>query len=328
MVETAHQIAVDGYRFGYGDVVTLNQQWSYRNAPYVVSQGTGAFAEIPDLLDTSHTVETRADAEAYLARLDAYAAALDGETAQMRHDGAMGVIPPAFILDKTIRQMKSGRGAPIAEWGLVTSLAKRAAAAKLAGDPGARALKLATERVAPAIDRQIAELTRLRAGATSDAGVWKLPEGEAYYAWALRAATTSSRTPDEVHKLGLEQVGEPVGADGYAAARAGADQGQRRRTDGGLGQGPAPPLPQHRRGPGADPRLRQRAGRRHAHAATARVQHAGARKAGDQARARSRSRRARRAAMPPQVRSTAASRAIITSTCATPASGPSSHSRP
>ena len=206
VVETAHQIAVEGYRFGYGDVVTLNQQWSYRNAPYVVSQGTGAFAEIPDLLDTSHTVETKADAEAYLARLEAYAAALDGETAQMRHDGAKGVVPPAFILDKTIRQMKSGRSAPIADWGLVKSIANRAAAAKLAGDPGAQALRLATERVAPAIDRQIAELTRLRAGATSDAGVWKLPEGEAYYAWALRAATTSSRTPDEVHKLGLEQV--------------------------------------------------------------------------------------------------------------------------
>ena len=46
---------------------------------------------------------------------------------------------------------------------------------------------LRADKVAPALDRQIAELERHRPRATADAGVWKLPEGEAYYAWALRA---------------------------------------------------------------------------------------------------------------------------------------------
>jgi uncharacterized protein (DUF885 family) len=67
-------------------------------------------------------------------------------------------------------------------------------------------LRLVTEKVAPAMDRQIVELVRQRAHATSDAGVWKLPEGEAYYAWALRAGTTTMRTPDEVHAMGVEQL--------------------------------------------------------------------------------------------------------------------------
>src|SRR4051812_36279176 len=125
VTETAHQLAADGFRFPYGDVAVLNQNWSYRNAPYVVAQNTGAFVEIPDFLDSNHQVKNSADAEAYLARIEQYAVALDGETERLRHDGAIGVIAPDFLLDKTLKQMKGGRAQPIGDWGLVTSLAKR-----------------------------------------------------------------------------------------------------------------------------------------------------------------------------------------------------------
>lgn len=209
VVETAHQLALDGFRFPFGDVVTLSQQWSYRNAPYVVAQNTGAFVEVPDFLDSTHKVETAADADAYLARLEAYAGALDGETERLAHDAGIGVVAPDFLLDKTLKQMMAARAIPLDQWGLVTSLASRAK--NLPGDHAARASRLVSSRVAPAMDRQIAELQRHRARATSDAGVWKLPDGEAYYAWALRAATTSNLTPDEVHKLGLEQLKELQG---------------------------------------------------------------------------------------------------------------------
>ena len=209
MVETAHRLAVEGFRFPYGDVVTLNQQWSYRNAPYVVAQNTGAFVEIPDFLDSNHTVAAAADAEAYLARLEAYAGALDGETERLAHDRGLGVVAPDFLLDKTSRQVKGARSQPMAEWGLVTSLARRTAT--IPGDWRARALALVRDRVAPAMDRQIAELTRHRARADGRAGVWKLPDGEDYYAWALRAATTSSLAPGEVHRMGLDQLAELQG---------------------------------------------------------------------------------------------------------------------
>ena len=204
VVRTAHETAVEGFGFPFGDVAVLNQNWSYRNAPYAVAQNTGAFVEIPDLLDSDHKVESPADAEAYLARLEAYAAALDGETGRIAHDASLGVVAPDFLLDKTLHQQRAVRAAPIAEWGLVTSLARRTAA--MPGDFGRRAERLVAEKVAPALDRQIAELARQRARATSDAGVWKLPHGDAYYAWALRAGTTTTRTPDEVHAQGLEEL--------------------------------------------------------------------------------------------------------------------------
>ena len=204
VVQTAHELAAEGFAFPFGDVVTLSQQWSYRNAPYVVAQNTGAFIEVPDFLDSSHAIAGVTDADAYLARLESYAVALDGETGRLKHDAGIGVIAPSFLLDKTLRQMNAARAQPIAEWTLVASLAKRTK--DMRGDYASRAARIARDRIAPALDRQIAELTRQRGRATTDAGVWKLPEGDAYYAWALRAATTSRMTPDEVHQLGLEQV--------------------------------------------------------------------------------------------------------------------------
>jgi uncharacterized protein (DUF885 family) len=105
--------------------------------------------------------------------------------------------------------MKAARAQPIEQWVIVTSLAKRTA--RLGGDWGGRALALARAEAAPALDRQIAELERHRAVARPEAGAWKLPDGEAYYAWALRAGTTSRMTPDEVHRMGQEQLRELQG---------------------------------------------------------------------------------------------------------------------
>ncbi len=204
VVRTAHETAAEGFAFPYGDVALLNQNWSWRNAPYVVAQNTGAFLEIPGMLDEQHTMETREDADAYLARLEAYASQLDGETGRLKSAAAQGVIAPDFVLDKTLRQIRIARGGNVADWPIVTSIAKRTQG--MAGDFGAKAARIAADPIAPALDRQISELEAHRRRATSDAGVWKLPHGEAYYAWTLRAATTTVMTPDEVHDRGREEL--------------------------------------------------------------------------------------------------------------------------
>ena len=204
VADTAYQLAAEGYAFPFGDVAILDHEVSYRNGPYVVTQNMGAFVEVPEFLDSQHRISAPADAESYLERLQAYARALDGETARLRHDSAAGVIAPAFILDKTIHQMNNARAIPIAQWGVVTSLAKRTAG--FPKDFGALALKVATDQIAPALDRQIEELKRQRPQASADAGVWRLPEGDAYYAWALRAGTTTNLDPAHVHQTGLDQL--------------------------------------------------------------------------------------------------------------------------
>jgi uncharacterized protein (DUF885 family) len=206
VVRTVHEFALEGFAFPYGDVALLNSNWSWRNAPYVVAQNTGAFLEIPSLLDEQHTVNSPADAGAYLARLEAYAGQIDGETERLRSAAAQNVIAPNFLLDKTLAQLRVARGGKIADWPLVTSLGRRTTS--MSGDYAARAAKLAAERIAPALDRQTEELLAHRRRATSDAGVWKLPRGDEYYAWALRAGTTTRMTPDEIHARGREELRE------------------------------------------------------------------------------------------------------------------------
>jgi uncharacterized protein (DUF885 family) len=204
VVRTAHETAAEGFAFPYGEVALLNSNWSWRNAPYVVAQNTGAFLEIPSFLEEQHTVTTVDDADAYLARISAYAGQLDGETGRLKAAAGQGVIAPDFILDKTIAQLRIARGGNVAEWPFVASFAKKTK--DLGGDFAPQAAKLAADQVQPALDRQLAELVEHRKRATSDAGVWKLPQGDAYYAWALRAATTTRMTPDEIHARGQEEL--------------------------------------------------------------------------------------------------------------------------
>ena len=204
VVRTAHEFAAEGFAFPYGDVAVLNLNWSWRNAPYVVAQNTGAFLEIPGLLDEQHTVANATDADAYLARLDAYAGQLDGETERLKAAAAQNVVAPDFLLDKTLSQIKLARSGKVTDWTLVSSLARKSR--ELPGAFSARAAKLATDRVAPALDRQIAELQAHRRRANGDAGVWKLPRGDEYYAWALRAGTTTRMTPEEIHQRGQEEL--------------------------------------------------------------------------------------------------------------------------
>lgn len=223
VVRTAHEFALDGFAFPYGDVAVLDSSWSWRNAPYVVAQNTGAFLEIPSMLDDQHTVNGAADAEAYLSRLDAYAGQIDGETERLKSAAAQKVIAPNFLLDKTLAQLRLARAGSVGEWPLTQSLARRTTS--MPGDFAARATKIAADRIAPALDRQYDELVEHRRRATSDAGVWKLPRGDEYYAWALRAGTTTQMTPDQIYLRGLEELRELQGRMDTILAKQGLTRG-------------------------------------------------------------------------------------------------------
>ncbi len=176
--------------------------------PYLITQQGGAYFSLPDFLDSRHTIETRDDAEAYLARLSAFKTALDDETELQKEYGARGVVAPGWSLDLALGQMAKLRDTPAAESGLVTSLAKRAAAKGIAGDWAARASAILEKQVHPALDRQIALLKAQRPTTAAGDGAWRLKQGDEIYAEALKQATTTDYSPEDVHKIGLEQVAD------------------------------------------------------------------------------------------------------------------------
>lgn len=174
-------------------------------SPYAITQQGGAIANIPEFLDSQHPINTSADAEAYLSRVAGMAKSLDDETAQIKRDAARGVMPPDFIAKTVLGQLTGYRKTAIAQQKLVTSVAKRTADKGIAGDWAARATKLTETMVYPALDRQIAAFTAATRNAPHDAGVQRLPNGDAYYNWALRLGTTTTQSPAEIHKIGLAQ---------------------------------------------------------------------------------------------------------------------------
>ena len=204
----AHELAHVGAKFAYGDNMVLNGWQVNANSPYACSQSSGSFAIFPDFLDTQHKIETTSDCEAYLSRLSAMAKNIAGETERLHHDAGLGVTAPDFILDLTLKQQDAYLAKTPADWGLVSSLSGRAAEKHIAGDWESRARAICEKEVGPALAAQAAALKELRAKANSDAGCWKLPDGDAFYSWLLRAGTTTSMNAEEVHKLGLEKVKE------------------------------------------------------------------------------------------------------------------------
>jgi uncharacterized protein (DUF885 family) len=205
-LDTAAMIDRDAVRYALAVADEANRRFAYgadgAGSPYVLSQINGAYQSVPDFLDSQHVIETRADAEAYLARLDAFANVMDQEVERVRHDAALGVVPPDFAVDGALAQMKVLH-APADRSTLVTSLVSRTQAKGIAGDWQGRATATYERRVLPALERQMALLHELRPRAPHDAGVWRLPDGDAYYAAALKASITTDLSPDEVHRMGL-----------------------------------------------------------------------------------------------------------------------------
>jgi uncharacterized protein (DUF885 family) len=176
-------------------------------APYMLSQINGAYQEVPDFLDSQHTIATREDCEAYVARLGEFARVMDEEVERARRDVGLGVIPPDFAIAGALGQMKVLHAAPDKST-LISSLVGRAKAKGIPGDWETQATAVYTGKVLPALERQMALLENMKGKAVHDAGVWRLPDGEAYYAQALQAQTTTTMTPQEVHKLGLDVTAE------------------------------------------------------------------------------------------------------------------------
>lgn len=217
----------DALFYGAKQEAAIDQRFRYGESsnPYTVYQLGGAYQQGPDFLDSQHPVETKADADAYLTRLDGFGGMLDQESEVVRHDAGLGVIPPDFAIASALTQMKALRAYAPDKSVLTHSLVRRTGDKHIEGDWGTKAAALVSGKVYPALDRQIALMEGLAKKATHDAGVWKLPDGDAFYAMALESQTTTTMSPAEVHKLGLDVVAECTAASDTIMKAGGLTKG-------------------------------------------------------------------------------------------------------
>jgi uncharacterized protein (DUF885 family) len=185
-------------------------RWDIDSAqrPYPITQQGGAYFSIPDFLNTAHTINDKADAEAYLSRLQQFATVLDNDTAEQRAQAARGFLAPSWSIDLALGQMGKLRAPSPEQNSMVRSIVKRAGAKGIGGDWQQQASAIVGKSIYPALDRQMAAMEQLRPTTRPGDGAWRLTDGEAIYAEALRQATTTNFTPAEVHQMGLDQVAD------------------------------------------------------------------------------------------------------------------------
>ena len=178
---------------------------------FVFQQFRGLQVTLVNFLSQTHPIRNRRDIENYLVRLAQVAALLDIGITEARAAAGKGIIPPRFIIDATLKQIDVFLEPEPAKNVLVTSLDERAARLKdlPAADRAAfiaEAEKTVRDAIVPAYGRVRALLAAQLPKATDDAGLWRLPQGAAAYAAALRNNTTTDLTAEEIHALGLREV--------------------------------------------------------------------------------------------------------------------------
>jgi uncharacterized protein (DUF885 family) len=208
-------------------------------SPYVLNQLDSAFIELPSFLEERHAVAGEADAEAYLARLRAVADALDQETARMTAEAALGVRPPGFIMDQTYARLQDALSQSAQAQPYFTDFSRKLAA-RAADETDttrtaqmerrhlsylARAEAILREHILPAHQRAALALRNARGAANDDPSVKRLPNGQDFYAVALKIETTTDLAASEIHAIGLTRVADLTRGLDVALRRLGLTEG-------------------------------------------------------------------------------------------------------
>ncbi|MFC0679574.1 DUF885 family protein [Lysobacter korlensis] len=205
------RVSYDVFDTYLADDLVHGKRFQFHNFP--VNQMSGAQSELPNFMVNTHVIETERDARDYLARIDQFDTYFDQIIEQLKHRESLGILPPRFTVEKVLEQMREFIAVPVAQHMLRTSFDKKLAAIPPEDLDGATRVALQRELtrrietvVYPAYRRLIAYHDALLPKATSNDGVWRLPDGDAFYAWRIRSHTTTDMSADEIHGIGLAEV--------------------------------------------------------------------------------------------------------------------------
>jgi len=184
-------------------------QWPFRNHGYIFNQMTGAQSRLPAFLINIHRVSEPQHAAQYVERIGGMEAVLDTLTAEAKERAGNGIMPPDWVYPYVISDIENLLGAGDAN-AILTDFADKVDALEIPAEEKAGFKTSSTAawntRAKPALERLHAEMKRQQAIAPTDDGVWRLPDGAAYYKALLANYTTTDLTADEIHTIGLREV--------------------------------------------------------------------------------------------------------------------------
>ncbi len=181
----------------------------FREYGYVFDQMNGAQSDLPAFLINIHSVADAAQAQDYIERIEGLGPVLDTLTAESRERAGRGVMPPKWVYPYVISDIENllsaGNANAVLEdfTGKVGKL-EIAQAEKTALEARAQAAWNGAAR--PAYARLLAEMKRQQGQAPTADGVWRFPQGAAYYDALLSNYTTTDLTADQIHNIGLREI--------------------------------------------------------------------------------------------------------------------------
>lgn len=184
------------------------QPWTFHNYP--VNQLFGVQSNLPDFMVQIHQVEDVEDAEDYVTRLTKFDWKFGHVLDQLQYREEKNIIPPTFVVEKVLKEMRNFIDAVPEEHLLYTKLEEKLDEADIRGETRERILVDAAsairDDVYPAYRSLIEYFESLQPKATTNHGIWKLPDGDDYYDYLVRYHTTTDLTPEQVHRIGLGEV--------------------------------------------------------------------------------------------------------------------------
>jgi uncharacterized protein (DUF885 family) len=208
------------------------EAWMFHNYP--VNQLFGVQNNLPTFMVNVHQIRDLRGARHYVARLEQFPRKFRQTLEGLKLRESMGIIPPKFTVEKVLTEMRNFIEAAPDEHLLYTHL--QSSLDRLEGVTGAdKAAVLEAGRAAvadaviPAYRELIAYFEALQPKATTNHGVWALPDGDRYYAWCVKNHTTTDMSPEQIHQIGLSEVGRIEAemnailmAEGYRTGSVGA----------------------------------------------------------------------------------------------------------
>ena len=182
-----------------------------KHSGYRVNQISGVTVNLPEFLTDAHAIIDRRSADRYLSRLSEFGRVLREVRDRVIDDRNHGVIPPDFVIEKSLTGMRRFISEGAAQNVLVTDFASRLSEVdEISAEDQAVLVMDAQARVAseviPGYEGMIALFEEFATQTNHDAGIWRIPNGEAIYRHRLRSSTTTDYTPDEIHDIGLAEV--------------------------------------------------------------------------------------------------------------------------
>jgi len=191
------------------DIVLASEPYRYHNYP--VNQLFGIQNGYPSFMDAQHQVNSVGDAENYIARLNKVKVKFSQNLEGLKLREEKGILPPRFVIDRVLEEMTKFVAKPVEDNILYSSLkTKLSDAEDISSVEQTRLLNLAKEEIIasvhPAYQLLIDYFNQVADKATTDDGIWKLPDGDKVYAQALKFFTTTDYSADEIHNIGLREV--------------------------------------------------------------------------------------------------------------------------